>query len=104
MEETIRKVGRLNAEVEIKTEEENGGGGREEEESCGTLSIDLWTKAADASTTMDSSGLDEEEGQVEQHREGSSDCSSDSLVVDVLKGGGGGGGIWEGKAKIISRN
>ncbi|KAL3072475.1 hypothetical protein niasHS_017449 [Heterodera schachtii] len=95
VEETIRKVGRLNAAAEgaMKAEEESedGGGEREEEDEEGTaLRIDLWTKSTDATTT--SSGLMGLNGNgptfgargIPTGGEGS-DCSSDSLVVDVLK-------------------
>uniref|UniRef100_A0A183CKQ8 Uncharacterized protein n=1 Tax=Globodera pallida TaxID=36090 RepID=A0A183CKQ8_GLOPA len=95
VEETIRKVGRLNAaaaaEGGIKAEEESEDGGDERDESgSAALQIDLWTKSADATTT--SSGLMELSGNgggtyrgaVQTGGEGS-DCSSDSLVVDVLK-------------------
>uniref|UniRef100_A0A914HDJ5 Uncharacterized protein n=1 Tax=Globodera rostochiensis TaxID=31243 RepID=A0A914HDJ5_GLORO len=92
VEETIRKVGRLNAaaaaEGGIKAEEESEDGG--DEGGSAALQIDLWTKSADATTT--SSGLMELSGNgggtyrgaVQTGGEGS-DCSSDSLVVDVLK-------------------
>lgn len=79
---------------EMMAAEEGGG--------SGALSIDLWTRSADAATTMELNGG----GGAGD----ASDCSSDSLVVDVLKGqwGGdrgdsralGGGGVREKNLKI----